>query len=97
MTQHELDDIKLQFYAIMENYPKMYANFKMSPNLPSAREAHDKTDAAHVLCPALTHGQFDMSELHPGSCFDSPLMLMNGSITVTRVLDAAVNGIVAMV
>lgn len=46
MTQHELDDIKLQFYAIMENYPKMYANFKMSPNLPSAREAHDKTDAA---------------------------------------------------
>lgn len=46
MTQHELDDIKLQFYAIMENYPKMYANFKMSPNLPSAREAHDKTEAA---------------------------------------------------
>ena len=55
---------------------------------------------AHVLCPGLTHGQFDVSELHPGSCFDSPLiprMLMNGSITVTRVLAAAVSGIVAMV
>ena len=46
LTQHELDDIKTQFYAIMEDYPKMYANFKMTPNLPSAREARDKTDAA---------------------------------------------------
>lgn len=46
LTQRELDDIKIQFYAIMEDYPKMYANFKMSPNLPSAREAHDKTEAA---------------------------------------------------
>lgn len=46
MTQRELDDIKTQFYAIMENYPKMHANLKMSPDLPSAREARDKTDAA---------------------------------------------------
>jgi hypothetical protein len=46
MTQRELDDIKTQFYAIMEDYPKIYANFKMTPDLPSAREARDKTDAA---------------------------------------------------
>jgi len=46
LTQRELDDIKTQFYAIMEDYPKMYANFKMTPDLPSAREARDKTDAA---------------------------------------------------
>ena len=46
MTQRELDDIKTQFYAIMEDYPKIHANFKMSPDLPSAREARDKTDAA---------------------------------------------------
>ena len=46
LTQRELDDIKTQFYAIMEDYPKIYANFKMTPDLPSAREARDKTDAA---------------------------------------------------
>jgi hypothetical protein len=45
-TQSELDDIKIQFYAIMENYPTVYANFKANPNLPTARDAHDKTDAA---------------------------------------------------
>jgi hypothetical protein len=45
-TQSELDDIKTQFYAIMENYPTVYANFKANPNLPTARDAHDKTDAA---------------------------------------------------
>jgi len=42
----ELADIKTQFYAIMENYPTMYANSKMTPNLPSAMNARDKTDAA---------------------------------------------------
>ena len=46
LTQRELDDIKTQFYVIMEDYPKIYANFKMTPDLPSAREARDKTDAA---------------------------------------------------
>ena len=46
INQLHLDDIKTQFYATMENYPTMYANFKTSPNLPSARDAHDKTDAA---------------------------------------------------
>jgi hypothetical protein len=46
ITQNQLDDIKTQFYATMENYPTMFANFKASPNLPSARDAHDKTDAA---------------------------------------------------
>jgi hypothetical protein len=45
-TQSELDDIKTQFYAIMENYPTVYANFKANPSLPTARDAHDKTDAA---------------------------------------------------
>jgi hypothetical protein len=45
-TQSELDDIKSQFYAIMENYPTVYANFKANPSLPTARDAHDKADAA---------------------------------------------------
>ena len=45
-TQSELDDIKTQFYAIMENYPTVYANFKANPSLPTARDAHDKADAA---------------------------------------------------
>jgi hypothetical protein len=46
LTQRELDDIKTQFYAIMEDYPKIYANYKMTPDLPSAREARDRIDAA---------------------------------------------------
>jgi hypothetical protein len=46
MTTEMLTDIKTQFYAIMENYPTVYANFKATPDLPSARDAHDKTDAA---------------------------------------------------
>jgi hypothetical protein len=46
ITQSELNDIKTQFYTIMENYPKMHANFKMTPYLPSAMEAHDRTEAA---------------------------------------------------
>lgn len=44
--QSELNDIKTHFYAIMEKYPTTYANFKMSSNLPSARDEHDKIDAA---------------------------------------------------
>jgi hypothetical protein len=46
LTQRELDDIKTQFYAIMEDYPKIYANNKMTPDLPSAREARNRIDAA---------------------------------------------------
>jgi hypothetical protein len=44
-AKHELNDIKMQFYALMEKYPQTYANFKMTPNLPSARDAHDRMDA----------------------------------------------------
>jgi hypothetical protein len=46
LTQRELDDIKTQFYAIMENYPKVYENYRMTPDLPSAIEARDRIDAA---------------------------------------------------
>lgn len=42
----ELADIKANFYAIMENYPTIYANSQMTPNLPSAINARDKTEAA---------------------------------------------------
>ena len=41
----ELQDIKKQFHLIMENYPKVYANFKVNPNLPSAMMEHDKMEA----------------------------------------------------
>ena len=36
----ELDDIKKEFYVSMENYPNVYANYKMNPNLPSAADAY---------------------------------------------------------
>jgi len=39
----ELADIKANFYAIMENYPTMHANSKMTP---SAIDAREKTEAA---------------------------------------------------
>ena len=54
-TSTELDDIRTHFYAIMENYPTIYANFKANPDLPSARDAHAKTDAALT---ALHHRMF---------------------------------------
>ena len=44
-AKNELNDIKLQFYVLMEKYPQTYTNFKMTPNLPSARDAHDRMDA----------------------------------------------------
>ena len=44
-AKDELADIKMQFYVLMEKYPQTYANFKMTPNLPSARDAHDRMDA----------------------------------------------------
>ncbi len=50
-----MDDIQNHFYAIMENYPTIYANFKANPDLPSARDAHAKTDAALT---ALHHRMF---------------------------------------
>jgi hypothetical protein len=54
-TSAHLDDIRTHFYAIMENYPTIYANFKANPDLPSARDAHDKTEAALT---ALHHRMF---------------------------------------
>ena len=44
-AKNELNDIKMQFYVLMEKYPQTYTNFKMTPNLPSARDAHDRMDA----------------------------------------------------
>ena len=44
-AKDELNDIKMQFYVLMEKYPQTYSNFKMTPNLPSARDAHDRMDA----------------------------------------------------
>ena len=44
-AKDELNDIKMQFYVLMEKYPQTYTNFKMTPNLPSARDAHDRMDA----------------------------------------------------
>jgi hypothetical protein len=44
-AKDELADIKMQFYVLMEKYPQTYTNFKMTPNLPSARDAHDRMDA----------------------------------------------------
>jgi hypothetical protein len=40
-NKSELDDIKNQFYLIMENYPEVYANYKMNPHLSSAMMAHE--------------------------------------------------------
>lgn len=45
----ELNDITKQFHLTMEHYPKVYANFKLHPNLPSAMSAHDKTEANLIL------------------------------------------------
>jgi len=44
-TANELSDIKTQFYAIVENYPAIYANYKANPNLPSAMTDHDKLES----------------------------------------------------
>lgn len=41
----ELSDIKTQFYAIVENYSAVYANYKANPNLPSAMKDHDKMES----------------------------------------------------
>ena len=44
-TAKELSDIKTQFYALMENYPTVYANYKVNPDLPSAADAYNKLEA----------------------------------------------------
>ena len=44
-TANELSDIKTQFYAIVENYPAIYANYKANPNLPSAMNDHDQMES----------------------------------------------------
>ena len=40
-----LDDIKNHFNLVMENYPTVYADYKMNPHLPSAMTAHDKMES----------------------------------------------------
>jgi len=42
---NDLSDIKTQFYAIMEPYSTVYANYKVNPNLPSAADAYNKMEA----------------------------------------------------
>jgi len=42
---NDLSDIKTHFYAIVEKYPAVYANYKANPNLPSAMVAHDKMES----------------------------------------------------
>lgn len=44
-SANELADIKTQFYAIVENYPAVYANYKANPNLPSAMNDHDQMES----------------------------------------------------
>ena len=44
-TTKELSDIKTQFYALMENYPTVYANYKVNPDLPSAADAYNTLNA----------------------------------------------------
>lgn len=42
---NDLSDIKTHFYAIVEKYPAVYANYKANPNLPSAMVNHDKMES----------------------------------------------------
>ena len=45
IATNELSDIKTQFYALMEPYSTVYANYKVNPNLPSAADAYNKMEA----------------------------------------------------
>lgn len=45
MSTHDLSDLKTQFYAIMEPYQSVYANYKVNPDLPSASDAYNKMEA----------------------------------------------------
>ena len=49
MDKDELKDIHAHFHLIMEHYPKVYANFKLNPTLPSAMSAHDKMESNLIL------------------------------------------------
>ena len=49
MDKDELNDIKNQFHLIMEDYPTVYAQFKLNPSLPSAMSAHDKMESNLTL------------------------------------------------
>lgn len=44
-TAPALSDLKTQFYALMENYPTVYANYQVNPNLPSVMKDHDKIES----------------------------------------------------
>ena len=46
---NELSDIKTQFYALMEPYSTVYANYKVNPNLPSAADAYNQMEANLIL------------------------------------------------
>lgn len=45
IATNELSDIKIHFYALMEPYSTVYANYKVNPNLPSAADAYNKMEA----------------------------------------------------
>lgn len=45
MDVNELSDIRTQFYATVERYPAVYANYNANPHLPSAMKDHDKMEA----------------------------------------------------
>lgn len=45
MSTQELSDLKTQFYAIMEPYQSVYANYKVNPDLPSASDAYNNMEA----------------------------------------------------
>jgi hypothetical protein len=45
MSTQDLSDLKTQFYAIMEPYPSVYANYKVNPDLPSASDAYNRMNA----------------------------------------------------
>lgn len=49
MDKSELKDIHAQFHLIMEDYPTVYAQFKLNPSLPSAMSAHDKMESNLTL------------------------------------------------
>ena len=49
MDKDELKDIHAHFHLIMEHYPKVYADFKLNPTLPSAMSAHDKMESNLIL------------------------------------------------
>jgi len=42
---NDLSDIKTHFYALMEPYSTVYANYKVNPNLPSAADAYNQMEA----------------------------------------------------